>query len=89
MLKDARPAPGVGLRVVLYANEESTWFSTGSMGSNVHASALARAGNEVIAMLSLETIGYYSDAPGSQRDDGFVERLRQIHADDLGADVGG
>jgi Zn-dependent M28 family amino/carboxypeptidase len=36
------------------------------MGSTVHAAGLAREEREVIAMLSLETIGWYSSAPGSQ-----------------------
>jgi len=37
------------------------------MGSLVHASGLKREGREVAAMISLETIGWYDDAPGSQR----------------------
>jgi hypothetical protein len=52
---------------VLYANEESPWFKTEGMGSLVHARSLRAEGREVAAMLSLETIGYYSDAPHSQR----------------------
>ncbi len=51
---------------MLYVNEEMPWFGTEQMGSRVHADALAREGRTVAAMLSLETIGYYSDAPGSQ-----------------------
>jgi hypothetical protein len=65
-LRSFRPRPGVELRLVLYVNEEMPWFGTPAMGSLVHADALASAGKRVIAMLSLETIGYYSDAPGSQ-----------------------
>ena len=37
------------------------------MGSWVHAQALSQAGRRVTAMLSLETIGWYSDRPGSQQ----------------------
>jgi Zn-dependent M28 family amino/carboxypeptidase len=37
------------------------------MGSARHAAALLAKRVEVIAMLSLEMLGYYSDAPGSQR----------------------
>jgi hypothetical protein len=67
LLKDFRPASGVELRLVLYVNEEKPHSRTEQMGSIVHADSLAEAGKEVLAMLSLETIGYYSDAPGSQR----------------------
>jgi Zn-dependent M28 family amino/carboxypeptidase len=65
-LRDFRPAPGVELRFVLYVNEELPWFGSPQMGSRVHADELAKEGKQVLAMLSLETIGYYSDAPGSQ-----------------------
>lgn len=36
------------------------------MGSVQYANALAKAGERVIAMYSLETLGFYSDKPGSQ-----------------------
>jgi len=67
LLKSVQPAEGLEVRLVFYVNEELPWFGTEKMGSLVHASGLAREGREVIAMLSLETIGWYSDAPGSQR----------------------
>jgi acetylornithine deacetylase/succinyl-diaminopimelate desuccinylase-like protein len=54
-------------RFVLFVNEEPPFFRTGEMGSQVHARG-ARARNErIVAMFSLETIGYYSDKAGSQR----------------------
>jgi len=65
-LRGFTPAPGTQIRLVLYVNEEMPWLGTEQMGSRVHADALAREGRTVAAMLSLETIGYYSDAPGSQ-----------------------
>jgi Zn-dependent M28 family amino/carboxypeptidase len=37
------------------------------MGSLLHAGDMYARGENVAAMLSLETIGYYSDAKGSQR----------------------
>ena len=67
LLKSVRPAEGLEMRLVFYVNEELPWFGTEKMGSLVHASDLAREEREVVAMLSLETIGWYSDAPGSQR----------------------
>ena len=36
------------------------------MGSLVYAHECRRRGEKIVAMLSLETIGYYSDRPGSQ-----------------------
>src|SRR5216684_7334432 len=67
LLKSAQPAEGLEMRLIFYVNEELPWFATEKMGSFVHASGLAREGREVVAMLSLETIGWYSDEPGSQR----------------------
>ena len=67
LLKSVQPAAGLEMRLVFYVNEELPWFATEKMGSLVHASGLAREGREVVAMLSLETIGWYSDAQGSQR----------------------
>ena len=54
------------LRFVLFVNEEPPHFQTPSMGSFQYAKALSEAGRKVYAMLSLESIGYYSDAPRSQ-----------------------
>ncbi|HEY2843954.1 MAG TPA: M28 family peptidase [Bryobacteraceae bacterium] len=61
----ARP-PAQTMRFVAFVNEEPPYFHTEQMGSLVYA-RVCRARNENIAgMISLETIGYYSDAPGSQ-----------------------
>lgn len=54
------------VRFVLFVNEEPPFFKTDQMGSLVYARRLRCRGDEVVAMLSLETIGYYSDAPRSQ-----------------------
>jgi len=67
LLKSVQPAEGLEMRLVFYVNEELPWFGTEKMGSLVHASGLAREEREVVAMLSLETIAWYSEAPGSQR----------------------
>jgi hypothetical protein len=37
------------------------------MGSVVHAQRAARAREQIVAMFSLETMGYFSDEPGSQQ----------------------
>ena len=52
---------------VLYTNEEPPYFHTPLMGSQVHAKALKAQGVPVTAMLSLETMGYYSEEKGSQK----------------------
>ncbi len=54
-------------RFVLFVNEEPPFFRTAEMGSHVHARGASARGERIVAMYSLETIGYYSDAPGSQR----------------------
>ena len=59
--------PPMTVRFVAFANEEPPYFNTGEgMGSREYAKALVAAGTPARAMLSLETIGYYSDEPGSQ-----------------------
>lgn len=54
------------VRFVFFTNEEPPWFRTASMGSEVNAKAARARGDDVKAMLSLETMGYFADAPGSQ-----------------------
>jgi hypothetical protein len=55
------------LRFVLFVNEEPPYFKTREMGSRVYARRARERGENIVAMFSLETIGYYSDQPGSQR----------------------
>ena len=63
-----RAAPGfTGMRLVFYANEEPPYFETPQMGSWVHAADLKAQGLRVAAMYSLETMGAYYDAPGTQK----------------------
>jgi len=59
--------PRKTIRFVLFVNEEPPYFQTGSMGSVVYAKQLRTDRIAVSAMISLETIGYYSDASGSQK----------------------
>lgn len=61
-----RPAART-IRFVLFVNEEPPSFQTEDMGSWVYAKACRAAGDDIRAMLSLETIGYYTDEPGSQQ----------------------
>jgi hypothetical protein len=55
------------LRFVAFANEEPPYFQTPDMGSWVYAQRCRKQNENIVAMLSLETIGYYTDEPGSQQ----------------------
>lgn len=55
------------LRLVFFVNEEPPFFLSNRMGSRVYAKRAKKAGDNIIAMLSLETLGYYSDEPKSQQ----------------------
>lgn len=55
------------LRFVEFVNEEPPFFQTDEMGSVVYAKRCRERGENVVAMLSLETIGYYSNNKGSQK----------------------
>ena len=63
----ATRAPERTLRFVAFVNEEPPFFRTKEMGSRVYARAARKRGEDIRAMLALETIGHYSDAPSSQR----------------------
>ena len=55
------------LRLVAFVNEEPPFFLTDTMGSLVYARRAKERGDKIVAMLSIETIGYYSDHPKSQQ----------------------
>jgi hypothetical protein len=55
-----------GIRFVAFANEEMPYFLGDEMGSFVSARRSRERGEKLRAMLSLEMLGYYRDAPGSQ-----------------------
>jgi peptidase M28-like protein len=54
------------LRFVAFVNEEPPYFLSDEMGSFIYASRCKTRGDKISAMISLETIGYFSDAPHSQ-----------------------
>ena len=54
------------VRFVAFVNEE-IYFQQPEMGSLVYAREIRRRGDRVATMLSLETIGYYSDGAGGQK----------------------
>ena len=54
------------IRFVAFVNEEPPHFLQQTMGSNVYARQVANEKQNIVAMYALETIGYFSDEPGSQ-----------------------
>jgi hypothetical protein len=62
-----RAKPQCTLRFVAFVNEEPPYFTSEQMGSRHYARRSRERGENIIAMFSLETIGYYSIRPGSQR----------------------
>jgi len=64
LLHDARPARTV--RFVAFVNEEPPFFYSDEMGSRFYARRSKAGGENIVAMFSLETIGYYTDKPDTQ-----------------------
>jgi Zn-dependent M28 family amino/carboxypeptidase len=70
--------PARTLRFVAFVNEEPPFAHTPSMGSVVYATRSRERGERITAMVSLETMGYFADAPGSQR---YPSVLRWVYPD--------
>jgi Zn-dependent M28 family amino/carboxypeptidase len=62
----AKSTPERTVRFVAFANEEPIYFQTPLMGSRVYAKACRERGENVVAMVSLESLGFFSDERGSQ-----------------------
>ena len=54
------------VRFVAFVNEEPPFFHTEQMGSYVYAKACKDKQENIIGMMSLEMLGFYSDEPHSQ-----------------------
>ncbi|MFA9477719.1 M28 family peptidase [Phycisphaerales bacterium AB-hyl4] len=61
-----RPQP-VTLRFISFVNEEPPFFQTEDMGSYQYARDMARRGDDIIAMMSMDGIGYYDESASSQQ----------------------
>ena len=68
------------IRLIAFTNEELPFFGTDKMGSRVSAKRSYDRQESIIGMLSLEMIGYYSNAPGTQ----FYPRIIQAFYPDTG-----
>jgi hypothetical protein len=66
------------IRFVAFVNEEEPFATTPAMGSMVYARAAREHGDRIMAMVSLESIGFYSDEPGSQN---YPVPLRWLYPD--------
>jgi len=55
------------IRFVFFPNEEPPSFPTAAMGSRHYATAARRRSDQIVAMMSIESIGYYDTEKGSQR----------------------
>jgi len=58
--------PARTVRFVAFVNEEPPFFVTRQQGSMVYAEAARLRGDNIRLMASIETIGWYSNEPGSQ-----------------------
>ena len=54
------------VRFVAFTLEEPPFFRSRYMGSRIYTSLLKERGDQIEAMLCLESVGYYSQEPGSQ-----------------------
>lgn len=66
LLTDLRSKTDTRIRLVLFTNEEPPYFQTQEMGSYRYARLLAGRREPIIGMISLETLGCFTDEPGSQ-----------------------
>jgi hypothetical protein len=67
--------PGRPIMFVFFPNEEPPYFQTKNMGSLKFAQGFHQGIARFHGMMSIETIGYYSDQPGSQKYPPGVSRM--------------
>jgi hypothetical protein len=60
-------APARTIRLVWFVNEEPPYFQGDAMGSRQYARRSRARAEKIVAMFSIETVGWYADEPGSQR----------------------
>jgi hypothetical protein len=63
-LKDYRPERT--LKLIFFVLEEPPAFMTPAMGSYVYAAQARERGENIVGMVSLEMVGYFNEAEGSQ-----------------------
>ena len=60
-------SPVKTIRFIAFANEEQPYSHTDDMGSRVYARSVNEKNENIVGMISLEMLGYYSDEPGGQK----------------------
>lgn len=55
------------VRLMFWTNEEPPFFQTPTMGSRVEALRSKKRGEKITAVVSVETVGYYTSEKGSQK----------------------
>jgi hypothetical protein len=60
-------SPEHTIALVFFVNEEPPYFNTEKMGSRVWANDAAQRGATIVGAVSLETMGFFTEAPYSQR----------------------
>ncbi len=66
-LHESPPTGAIAVELVAYTLEEDPGFASRNMGSMRHAAMLKDTGVQVIGMVSLEMLGFFTDEPGSQK----------------------
>ena len=59
--------PEKTLRLVAFVNEEPPYFFTDKMGSRIYARNCKERQENIVGMICLECLGWYSDSEGSQQ----------------------
>jgi hypothetical protein len=75
-LKDTRL--GRTVRIVFFVNEEDPFSGGIQMGSRVHADRSRARGDSIIAMLAVDSVGYYTSEAGSQNYPAFIFGLPSV-----------
>lgn len=84
------PPPGRTVRLVFFTNEEPPFFANQTMGSWKYAHAARNRGHpgsrgeNIVAMIALDSIGRFSSEPGSQRYPAIVAGQFPTRGDFLG-----
>ncbi len=58
--------PAMSVRFVAFVNEEPPFFGSEQQGSMIYAKAARERGDDIRLMAAIETVGWYSDKPGTQ-----------------------
>ncbi len=66
---------GRTVRIVFFVNEEYPFSGGIQMGSRVYAERCRARGDDIVAMIAVDSVGYYTSEPGSQNYPAFIGGL--------------